>query len=302
LIRKEAISLAISKIGNNPVVAANGYISRDLFEAFDKPSNFYMIGSMGLASSIGLGIALKNPKIKIFVFDGDGNILMNLGSLTTVGFLKPKNFVHIVSTGGQPTSSSSIKIDKIAKSANYKVYRARSKKELLKLIETAKRISGPLIFTGHGVNSSSIISQMVRQIDIFPTVIEIIGLTESKMNVYGRSLYPLFKGERLEELPVYIENDRMDSKKPGNLIGLRTSNYKYYRARNSPRKKISLYDLKNDPNEKNNIATKRPDIVDEMEKILTELKRNIPPELQTQEITDEETKKVEDELRKLGYI
>jgi len=160
----------------------------------------------------------------------------------------------------------------------------------------------PLIFVGYGINSSTIISQMVRQIDIFPTVKEIIGLTEATMNVSGRSLYPLFKGERLEELPVYIENDHADSKKPGNLIGLRTSNYKYYRARKSPRKKINLYDLKNDPNEKNNIATKRPDVVDEMEKILTELKRNIPSKQQTQEITGEETKKIEDELRKLGYI
>ena len=66
------------------------FISRDLFNVKDKNTNFYMIGSMGLASSIGLGVALKRPKKKIFVFDGDGNILMNLGSLTTIGSLKPK--------------------------------------------------------------------------------------------------------------------------------------------------------------------------------------------------------------------
>ena len=55
-----------------------------------------MIGSMGLASSIGLGIALKKPEKRVFIVDGDGNILMNLGSLVTIGSLKPKNFVHIV--------------------------------------------------------------------------------------------------------------------------------------------------------------------------------------------------------------
>ena len=55
-----------------------------------------MIGSMGLASSIGLGVSLKNPKKLIYVFDGDGNILMNLGSMTTIGKLKPKNLVHII--------------------------------------------------------------------------------------------------------------------------------------------------------------------------------------------------------------
>jgi len=70
---------------------------------------------MGLASSIGLGVALKNSKKRIFVFDGDGNILMNLGSLTTISSQKPKNLVHIVfdncaheSTGGQPTISKKI--------------------------------------------------------------------------------------------------------------------------------------------------------------------------------------------------
>ena len=111
MIRKEAITIAVEKINNQPIVSANGFISRDLFEVCDKNSNFYMIGSMGLASSIGLGIALKKIKKKIFVFDGDGNILMNLGSLITIGITKPKNLVHVVfdnssheSTGGQPTA------------------------------------------------------------------------------------------------------------------------------------------------------------------------------------------------------
>ncbi len=61
MIRKEAISIVIEEIGNKPIIAANGYISRDLFNVRDKESNFYMIGSMGLASSIGLGVAIKNP-------------------------------------------------------------------------------------------------------------------------------------------------------------------------------------------------------------------------------------------------
>ena len=62
MIRKEAVAIIAGNIGKNPIVSANGFMSRDLFEANDKESNFYMIGSMGLASSIGLGIALKNPK------------------------------------------------------------------------------------------------------------------------------------------------------------------------------------------------------------------------------------------------
>ena len=107
MIRKDAIKIISKLVGNDTIISANGFISRDLFEVDDKNSNFYMLGSMGLASSIGLGIALKNSKKKVYIFDGDGNILMNLGSLVTIGSLKPKNLVQIIfdnnsheSTGG----------------------------------------------------------------------------------------------------------------------------------------------------------------------------------------------------------
>jgi len=117
--RSESIKIISQHIGNEIIVAANGFISRDLFGIHEKPSNFYMIGSMGLSSSIGLGIALKNPKKLVYVFDGDGNILMNLGSLTTIGNLQPKNLIHVIldnsshdSTGGQPTSTNKKKLPK----------------------------------------------------------------------------------------------------------------------------------------------------------------------------------------------
>ena len=74
MIRKEVVEIIAKNAGKNPIVSANGFMSRDLFELNDKKSNFYMIGSMGLASSIGLGIALKNPKKRIFIFDGNGTI------------------------------------------------------------------------------------------------------------------------------------------------------------------------------------------------------------------------------------
>ena len=132
-------------IDDNPIISANGYISRDLFEVCDKPTNFYMIGSMGLSSSIGLGIALKNSKKKVFVFDGDGNILMNLGSLVTIGSLKPKNLIHIVfdnkiheSTGGQPTHSAHVSIESFAKAANYTVFTTNSKIGLEKIFKKIK--------------------------------------------------------------------------------------------------------------------------------------------------------------------
>ena len=153
MIRKEAMKVVIDEIGKNPIISANGFISRDLFNVEDKESNFYMIGSMGLASSIGLGVALKNPRKRIFVFDGDGNILMNLGSLVSIGSLKPKNFVHIIfdnssheSTGGQPTNSNLVKIDEIAKSCNYnKVFVTKTNNELKKILIKSRQINGPIM-------------------------------------------------------------------------------------------------------------------------------------------------------------
>ena len=65
MIRKDAIKIASDMIGNSPIISANGYISRDLFETNDKDTNFYMIGSMGLSSSIGLGVALKNLRKRV---------------------------------------------------------------------------------------------------------------------------------------------------------------------------------------------------------------------------------------------
>ena len=152
MIRKEAMEIAVKEIGECPIISANGYISRDLFNILDKKNNFYMIGSMGLASSIGLGVALKNTKKKIFVFDGDGNILMNLGSLITIGITKPKNLVHIIfdnssheSTGGQPTATNKIQLSKIAKSANFKVFQTKTKKQIVNIFQKIKSIPGPIM-------------------------------------------------------------------------------------------------------------------------------------------------------------
>ena len=161
--RKEAIELITRKIGNEPIISANGYISRDLFSIDDKNTNFYMIGSMGLASSIGLGVAIKNPKKRIYVFDGDGNILMNLGSLTTIGTIKPKNLIHLVfdngsheSTGGQPTCTNSISIAKIAKAANFKIFQVENESQFERILIKIKKLPGPIMIVVKIKNSEEI--------------------------------------------------------------------------------------------------------------------------------------------------
>jgi phosphonopyruvate decarboxylase/sulfopyruvate decarboxylase subunit beta len=122
----EALGLVIPSLRDELVVHANGFISRESFNISDRPGNFYMIGSMGLASSIALGVALNKPERRVVVFDGDGNILMNLGSLAMIGALQPRNLVHIVfdneaygSTGNQRTISGRVALEELARSAGY---------------------------------------------------------------------------------------------------------------------------------------------------------------------------------------
>jgi len=176
LIRREAVKSVVGSLSRKDiVVSANGFVSRDLFEVKDRQTNFYMIGSMGLASSIGLGLALKNPNKQIYIFDGDGNILMNLGSLVTIGSLRPKNLIHIVfdnssheSTGGQPTNSSNVRIDMISKAANYKVFKVSTQNKLKSLLKNIKKIRGPLLILIK-VEKSKYVS---KRIDIEPTLIK----------------------------------------------------------------------------------------------------------------------------------
>jgi len=144
MTRAEALKLVIHCLKDEPVLHANGMICRESFAILDRPGNFYMIGSMGLASSIALGVALGCPERRIVVFDGDGNVLMNLGGLAMVGDLRPRNLVHLVfdnetygSTGAQRTISKSVRLEEVAKAAGYTL--AERVEEEAALVEAVKR-------------------------------------------------------------------------------------------------------------------------------------------------------------------
>jgi len=119
--RFEAIKGVMETVKGEIVVCNLGHPSQELFMIKDRPQNFYMLASMGLASSIGLGLALSTEK-KVVVLDGDGSMLMNLSSLATIGANQPKNYLLIIidngaygSTGFQPTfTASGLKLDAVA--------------------------------------------------------------------------------------------------------------------------------------------------------------------------------------------
>ncbi|MDE3243589.1 MAG: sulfopyruvate decarboxylase subunit beta [Nitrospirota bacterium] len=137
--RARAIQAVLELVSDQPVIVCNGFPSREAFKVKDRPENFYMTGSMGMAAAIGLGVALNKPQKKVVVLDGDGNVLMGLGTLATVGALKPKNFIHVVldnevygSGGNQPSYSRVVKLDQIAKAAGYvNVERVREREDLV---------------------------------------------------------------------------------------------------------------------------------------------------------------------------
>jgi phosphonopyruvate decarboxylase/sulfopyruvate decarboxylase subunit beta len=151
LSRREALGVAIKQLGDEPVIHANGYVCRESFAAGDRPQNFYMIGSMGLASSIGLGLALVRPASGSVVFDGDGNLLMSLGILAMVGSLGPRHFVHVVfdnevygSTGGQRSPSREVRLDRLARSAGYRTASAATTPdEIAAALQAARAAEGP---------------------------------------------------------------------------------------------------------------------------------------------------------------
>ena len=102
---------------------------------------------------------------------------------------------------------------------------------------------------------------------IFPTIFELIGL-KNNLDIDGISLKKIIDGETIKEIPAFIESNPLTIKKSNDVIGIRTSHYKYFRSKENVNDRINLYDLQDDPFENNNLATKRSDIILEMEKIL----------------------------------
>ena len=113
MLRINALRSVYDRLENRVVVTIMGAVAAELQSLGHRPNFFYLQHAMGLASSMGLGIALTRPDKQVVVFDGDGSVLMNLGGLTTLARYKPKNLVHVVfdnesllSVGGFPTATS----------------------------------------------------------------------------------------------------------------------------------------------------------------------------------------------------
>jgi len=149
--RAQAIAALLELLTDQPLIVCNGFPSREVQKIADRPTHFYMIGSMGNAPAIALGVALAKPEKQIVVFDGDGNVLMGMGTLATIGALRPKNFIHVVfdnevygTTGNQPTISNVVALDKVAKAAGYvNVERVLDRDDLIYEFKDILKKDGP---------------------------------------------------------------------------------------------------------------------------------------------------------------
>ena len=131
MTREEIIQHIVRVSGEDPIVSTTGKASRELFEirtanGQSHKYDFLTVGSMGHSSSIALGVAVNKPGTKIWCIDGDGSILMHMGSMAVLGVYAPKNMIHVVinngaheTVGGMPTVASKIKIAEIAKACGY---------------------------------------------------------------------------------------------------------------------------------------------------------------------------------------
>lgn len=149
LDRKNALDVIMKACTRDfAIISTTGLISRDLYENYDSEQHFYSPGSMGLSSSIGLGIAINKPNKPVIIIDGDASLLMNLGTLVTIGHFAPKNLIHIVLDNGayascseEPSLSNSARFDEIAKIVGYKhVAKVKNEKDLFDIIIKSKKI------------------------------------------------------------------------------------------------------------------------------------------------------------------
>ena len=131
MIREEIIQHIVKASGEDPIISTTGKASRELFETRvangqSHKYDFLTVGSMGHSSSIALGVAINKPQTRIWCVDGDGAVLMHMGSMAVLGANKPKNMIHVVinngaheTVGGMPTVAGNIDLIAVAKACGY---------------------------------------------------------------------------------------------------------------------------------------------------------------------------------------
>ena len=241
----------------------------------------------------------KNSEIIDFEDDGKIEILKKKFTSHIPKFLKPLKDKYFFYCESKKSSKKSKSLSKFTLSPH-------EKRALISghysidhdLYDEKLRV--PLLFVGKNIDKNKIFTKQVRLIDISPTICHLAEIEFNHLLCDGNNLFPLKNEVMFEENPVYIESNPMIDLKSNDVIGIRTSKFKYFRDKYSKTKRIHLFDLTKDLFEEKNLAQLNIEKVSEMELILQNLLKN-QEELKINEnnnISDE----IEDELRKMGYL
>jgi arylsulfatase A-like enzyme len=201
-------------------------------------------------------------------------------------------------------SLNQIEIDKIELS-NYSIFEKRLLKNSINSISNIydDRFIVPLLFCGSNISQNKLIRKQVQSIDIMPTITDCLNYNDFNLDIRGKSLLPFISGDEFTENPAFIESAVNSAKmETEDVVGLRTSKYKYFRDRYFPNKKIHLYDLVNDSLEENNIAIENPLIVKKFEHELMKYYGEtgfVCKELEV--FSDDEEKEAKTALDEMGY-
>ena len=167
--------VALTPEDNTILIATTGYTGRELFATEDRKNHLYMVGSMGCASSLGLGLSLARPDLRVIVIDGDGAALMRMGNLATLGSYGRSNLIHIVldneahdSTGAQATVTANVKFADIASACGYAVAYEGNDLNMIDELLGLQDINGPCF--GHLKIKTGTIANLPRP-DVKPPAV-----------------------------------------------------------------------------------------------------------------------------------
>ena len=191
--------------------------------------------------------------------------------------------------------------DKKLNKSNKKLtnYQRRSRDPYFTLSLFDEMIHVPLLFVGNSIKAK-IITKQVRHVDISPTIYELLDIPLDKKTV-GKSLISLDDESSQEENLNYLHTMPFQKLSLSDMVGLRTSKYKYFRAACNPKENVNLYDLKNDPYENNNIAETNKKLVTQFEKKILQLEKDNLSEYE-EKISEQELQRISNELKRLGYM
>ena len=248
----------------------------------------------------------------LFIITSDHGLIVPFDNKSVTDF-EPE-FKQIVNAGRKivPPSLQSVGVnflknlrgkirDKKLKNANKGLtpFQIRSRLPFFTLSLFDEVLHIPLLFVGKNIKHQ-LISSQVSGVDIFPTIANLVD-SSIKEKIHGRNLLPFSQKSNSEESAIYLHTIPYEKTSPDDKVGIRTQNYKYFRNSRDSGIDVNLYDLKNDPEENQNIAKNHPDIVAKMEillkKFLVEQEKR-----GSAEVDDEELAKIHDELKNFGYI